>query len=761
MRTYRRFSIPGTTSWRLSVAALALLIVTGAQATLAVTYPVDFGGGCVVAAPDCSIDPCTPIEATVGVAIADTIEGATTGGLTPTWQFDTEPSGCSGSAPTFTCNGVVIDASSDPVTVSGTPTAGGSFTFALEGDIGSLCYGGFILNIKDPYDIVLVLDRSGSMSWTSFIGPPATDRWDALKRAVNNLTPIVTTSTCMADSNAALTFFSTNVLANNGFPAGLTPVTGTLATEVDTEMTSQEPPGGWTGLGSGVQNGIGKLTDATRKRVVMVFSDGEQNQDPEVNHLNGTEYLTGGLPSGTINPGGTGAFKIVTVGIGNPMGVYHDAMDRLGNNNDGTYLVTATGEDITAAMDAATTILLDGCSPQMVATYSGQLQGAVSLAPFDVNRKVSQLFIRLAYSRDFEIPNLVQLLGGVRIERDGVDITRFFRPIFVGNFTNSFTLVTDFTDPSSTSGGTSIPPEGTYTVQMVEPPNISPTLDYRAVVFADDQQLDMAWQVTPLAPRSGGSFEPSIDLTYFNAPLAGATVEALIRAPGDDLGNALGTNPLKVDPTGGEDAGTPGEQKFLELLNDADFLSQILPQDQQLLLQDQGDGSYTGSFSPAVSGVHQVLFRVSADHPAGFGKVQRQVQQSVYVRPAELDREASGMSANVDGNTIVWQFKPVTKQGFLWGPGQQNAISVAGTGVNVTDIRDDQFGGYGITLDGNPNSTVSVTLLGEEIYTGSAGGFGPTSGDDTDPDKMPRWLFWLILLLILIILIWIIKKLLR
>ena len=132
----------------LGILTLGLLVATGSQAA---THLVDFGAGCKDATPGCTVaQPCTPIHATVGVAIDDTIEGQNLGGNIPTWSFDVPP-GCAAVTDGFDCNGVQIllpnatTCPGDSVCVSstvphggpGAPTAQGTFTFGLEGFTGS------------------------------------------------------------------------------------------------------------------------------------------------------------------------------------------------------------------------------------------------------------------------------------------------------------------------------------------------------------------------------------------------------------------------------------------------------------------------------------------------------------------------------------------------------------------------------------------------------------------------------------------------
>ena len=158
-----------------------------------------------------------------------------------------------------------------------------------------------------------------------------------------------------------------------------------------------------------------------------------------------------------------------------------------------------------------------------------------------------------------------------------------------------------------------------------------------------------------------------------------------------------------------------------------------------------------------MAGTYQVVYRVSVNNPAGFGSIQRLVMQTVYVRPSALDLGASVMSSSVNDNTIVWNFKPVRIDGRLWGPAQAGALAVHGAGVRVIDIADDQFGGYTITLEGDPDSDVKITLLGEKVYSGPASGFGADRFGSLN--ERPRWQLWLLALLILVVLIWALKKL--
>ncbi len=746
-----RLTTPGAPLRALRILPLLLLSATGARA----------------AVQDINITACpsdgTPytIEAVVGPELTEEI-GVVTTATKVFWDFldapprptcslvlePLDPPGCSidpADCPavcmtySYTCNGVTIKLPTGSpcsvsrlakVAVSGTPTTRVSVSFRLlvtnddEATPGT-CSRWYHLVIKPRFDLVMVLDRSGSMSLPS---TPTESRWDVLKAAANGFTPMVV-SAAEPGSRFGMTLFADSVLPNPFAPSDLILVNAGLARRVSDAM--QQTPDGLTAMGAGLKNGMAKMTDTTRPRVVVLFTDGLQNQPPEVN-LDGCGFSDGtpirsACPSTPASPS---TVKIVTVGIGSPEADYLATLQNLANNNRGKAIITGNGTSFTGggctgdlrfAFDCAIVPALSGSSPQMVASYTGTLSGAVSLPPFDVNEHVAQLLIQLSFNRNFEPAELDQILEGLRVLRNGEDVTDFFEPVIVGDFTNSVLLRLRFGTGATIDTG---PSEGSYAVELTPVPDLPASLDYRVLVFADDHRLGMDWRVSPAAPRVGQPFRPTVSLTWLSRPVTDAAVEALILKPGDDLGDLLARDPRTVDPSQAPDAGSPGMQKYLELLEDAAFLDRLVPKEQRVNLTHQGDGVYSAPYDPGdISGVYQVLYLVRAD--SGFGKVQRQAVQSVYVRFGTIDLAASAVSTTLSDDILFLNFRPRTTTGRFVGPANASAISVTGAGVTVLDITDHQDGSYTLALDGDPGAEVSIGMLGEEIYRGPAVGFGP------------------------------------
>lgn len=756
---------------RLALLGLILLLpASGARAAL---QDIALAGPCP--------NPVFEIVTVVGVPVAGQDIG-----LLPTagnffWGYDPAPPDppCTLAAGVYNCNGITVaippnsDVTSVPgtakVMIGGTPTAAATpFNFKLQvnedGGSGQACSREYHVLVKTPFDISFVLDRSGSMSSAANVTPPAANRWDALKNGVNGFTPMLET-TAPPGSNFGLTLFASGLLPNASFPAGLVPITsgpGGLANAVNAELSAQAPSGS-TAMGAGLADAKADLANPARPRVVVLFTDGEQNVPPNVACPSaacpGAVCNIGGAAFNPTCPGAAGSLKVVTVAIGNPDVLYLTTLQRLAAQNRGTSLITANGSSFgggcagnpTAAFNCAIQPALSGNSPQAVASASGVLTGTVTL-PFEVNRFVDQLLIQVSLSRKLELPGLAGLLGGLRISKDGSDVTGLFKTTLVGNFTNSVLLHTNF-ETGTTAG--KIAPEGSYEIEW-KAPTTTAGFEYQLTAYADDHRLGLEWAPDPREPRVDERFRPTVRLNWLSRPVEDATVEAIILKPGDDLGDLLARHQLKVRPADGADAGSPGYQKYLELLKDPDFLKSLLPKEQKLELEHRGGGLYSADYDPGnVSGVYQVLYQIRAKD-AAFGELQRQAAESVYVRFGKIDLAASEPSATVAGSQVVLHLRPITRGGRFLGPANGAAIKVRGSGISVRRILDLQDGGYDLTLEGNPAAEIALDILGDEIYRGPAGKFGPgphAGGGDTEGggtggtahpcSKWPRWLRWL------------------
>lgn len=593
--------------------------------------------------------------------------------------------------------------------------------------------------ISNPYDIAFVLDRSNSMN---AVTSASKTRWQALTDAVDGITPMIS-ATAPPGSQFGLTLFATTVLADPLTPPGLIEIPDDYNPDNTLNLNNLHKkvrdaldgmnPGGWTAMGPGLDNALVKLgTDSGRPRVVVLFTDGMQNQPPLVNpdgctYSNSTDIHSNSTP--TSCPADTGLVRIVAVGINSPNSIYFTTLQALANNSGGSFFIidgttfsdglVGCTNSLDNAFDCAIAPALYGNSPQMVAAFQGTLAGNVNLPPFHLNQ-VSQLLIKISFSQKLGEQELSTILNGLHIKKGPENITRYFKRVSAGFPTHSVLLKTDFVHQKGGKTST-IPPEGSYRIIMSAKDNPSPALTYRVVVYADDHRLNMKWRVNPQAPSVHQPFSPTVNLSWRAKPLTHATVKAYILQPGDDLGDVLAKNPARVDPVPAPDAGSPGYQKYLHLkAKDPDFRGKLRHREKLLPLKHQGNGKYSASYNPGdISGVYQVVYKVHAVLP-GIGTVQRTAGQSVYVGPGEIDFENSSAKATAQGNTVTIKLRPKRKDGKFIGPAQGNGFRVEGVKVRLTKIEEDQMGGYTLFLDGKPDSKIVIKFLGKPIYKGIA-----------------------------------------
>lgn len=689
------------------------------------------------------------------------------------WEFASVPAGATGvTSTTFTKNGITVtipnsSAASVPNTatavLSGTPTTPGAWAFTVtvadENDATRTRNRQYVVDVRNDIDLVLVLDRSGSMGIPVMAGGT---RWDALKDAVDAITPVYADLN-QPSNRIGLTYFASAPIQPSAarFPTPLISVTsGVTPNTVHDDLASQSPSGS-TAMGAGMKDAQSKLSDATRVRIMLVVTDGAQNVNPKANS-NGRGY-SDATPLNASYPAGPGSIKVFTIGIDGPAGPDLTTLQNLANENRGAYTATDDGTIDNAFTEQLVNAFHD-LSPQLVERSTTSVTGAGSftLQTFPLNKNVSKLFIQLKANRRFEVPELAQWLARIRVEKDGANVTNRAKPSWVSNYTNTVTLVFDFKNPPS--GAPPITPEGSWAVKMADVTNLKVS-SCKVTTLADDHRLDFSFDHGNAVPRVNTALKPSVTLSWLDKPITNASVQAIVLRPGEDLGDLLANNPLSVNATADPDAGSPGQQKFDQLWNtDSSFRKALALQENVVNLTHSGNGKYEGAFNGLnVAGNYRIVYRFAGDSPET-GKFQRFAVEGVYVSFNQINLEASNLSTTIAGGTMTLQFKPKTPYGKLVGPAFGNGFTVDNPNVKIDKVVDHQDGSYTITFSGAINEKVSLQLAGQEVYNGklSAIGKGSSFLDKVqswlESLGLPGWFIWIILLL-LALLIWFLRRL--
>ncbi len=710
----------------------------------------------------------------VGAPLPATNIGVLNAGGNVFWEFQSIPPGATGvSSTTFTKNGLTITipnssggsvANTLTASIAGSPIAPGSFSFTVtvsdESNPGANTRNRtYNVIVGQPADIVFVMDRSGSMGANTSAG---VTRWEALKDATSNFAALWAALGRSGD-RVGLTYFHSSVTQPSvaNFPTALISVNNaTVANTLSTELNTQNP-GGSTGMGLGMKDAQGKVTDATRGRFLILFTDGAQNVPLPTANTNGRGY-SDGTNLNPSYPAGAGSIKVFTIGIAGPGGPDLTTLQNLAVENRGNYIGTDDGSLAVAFTDQLANALAS-TSPQLIAeskTNVASGSGPFTLQSFPLNKGVAKLIIKLTVDRKFEIPQLVQLLAATTIEKDGINVTNRAKPSWAGNYTNTLLLTFAFD-----SVDTTLAPEGSWAVKINNNVGRLRVNTCEATSIADDHRLDYTFTYGSASPKVNTPLKPSLTLTWLGVPVTDATVQAAILRPGQDLGQFLADNPLKVNVSNSLDAATPGTQKYDSLwAADSAFRNGLAYNENVITLTHTADGKYEGTFDGlTVAGNYQIVYRISGTKPE-IGAYQRFATESFYTSFNGIDLAASNVITTIKGKTLVLTFTPLALNKKKVGPGLEKGFAVDNPNIKINSIVDNQDGSYVITFSGSITEPVSLQLMGQEIYKGDLTKIG-NSGSFIDKIEdwlkslgLPGWTIWLLFLLLLILIIWILSK---
>ena len=626
-----------------------------------------------------------------------------------------------------------------------------------------------LLPASEPFDLVFVLDQSGSMS----LGSDGDTRWDALVTGVEAFLPFVSmeaAGTPGQDSTVGIVRFASGH-ENPGEP--LFDILSGGADSADFADIANDlgglAPSGLTAMGTGVEAGLALASDPSRNRAIALFSDGEQNVSPDVSpdgcFLVGPDGPDAGSEPDVLaeinGPGcpATDGVRICTVGIGSPSGTYLSTLEALGYNNQGATILTDNGTDfegngevyadIGAAFQECIGVLLQDNSPQQVAYTTGTLGASpVELPAFSVNARIDAVLLSMVLERKFETPNLAQIASLITIERDGVDVTEEFELQIYGRFTNVMTLVSEY---SAEDGAN---PQGDYVVRIAEDPSIGEGLAYRLSTYVDDRRLEIGSTLSQSVVPVNETLDIAVDLSWLGRGIEGADVVVRVFAPAGDMGDVL-SDAQVVDVSGGEDAANAGVQKYDANAADPNFLAALALSPNAIPVTDAGGGRYEASYTvPDNVGVYHIIYDV-AGSATGSGPIQRRWVESVYGAVDGIDAGASQLTSVVTDAGLVLTGTFQRPGGKKVGPG--NGEGFIFDGAEVINIQDHQDGRYSFTLaTSDPDSALSVSFGSNPapFYDGPAAWGTFERGAFAPLFDWPWWLLILIALLLLLLVLW-------
>lgn len=596
-----------------------------------------------------------------------------------------------------------------------------------------------------PLDLVLVLDKSGSMSDK----PPDAAGLSATKvqilksafetfvgnwREIDQPTP---DGGDWSDDRIGVIFFdsaaASQTLAGADAPANVFVRRGAGGSAWDAVINSIHglTPGGSTSIGAGLNQGMAQWKgDPLNDVTLFLVTDGMQNTAPLV-QPGGNGFLALLPVAGLSQELRKRFIPVVSIGFGTPAAVDEALLKGISLETAGRSLISVNATTIYNAFALTLVSILKGNTASLAMQRSGTLTGPGPAPADDV--LVDRSAQRVVFSLQWAPP-----------QRDLLELEAF-RP---GGAAAAPTSSEHH--PQSDIRAYDIRPAdlGMWTVRVKRNPRADVSsnvpVPYTLNAFFLEKHLDYRLSLDTIRTGTGDSIGLRVTVSYDGKPLTklpSGAIRVRIQRPNEGLGNILhdsrvaGGTGNTTTPSG--DVLTPYDRKLAQLTGRA-LLDRITPRDvARVALTEEGRGVYRATFdntsTPGTYGFDVVL---DWDDPrTGHLRREERIEQHVAVKP---DAEKTEVRTTRTGNgTVLISITPRDRFGNWMGPGYASSITATVTGggrlAESVPVDRDQTGTYVFTVTGVPDGVTpdaAITIGGggadNPITVHTAGGSGGT-----------------------------------
>ncbi|MEA2238777.1 MAG: hypothetical protein QOC81_3501 [Thermoanaerobaculia bacterium] len=570
-----------------------------------------------------------------------------------------------------------------------------------------------------PLDVVLVLDKSGSMNELPpdvGMGGNSPTKVVILKSAVDAFVgnweqldaPTMDGGDWSGDRIGVVFFDSTaapQTIAGADAPANFFVKRSAGWGPVSSAVNSLTPSGS-TSIGAGINAGMQQwVTDPKNDATFVVVTDGMQNTAPLIAPT--ASGFLGLPPVAGLPPELSKRFiPILTIGFGTPAAVDEDLIRNVAFETAGRSYISVNATTLFDKFALTLVSILKGNTASLAArgheTLSGPGPGPLQKVIVDKSAR------RAVFSLQWTPP----LDSALELE------------VFPPGASSPATSTSSRNLPQANIQSFDVPPNhpGTWTVRAKrsKKSDTKGPVPYSLNVFFLERQLDYRLSVDPPRAKSGDRVTLRAELSYGGKPLTGlpaGAVRVRVQRPKAALGTILHdmAGPVKRGTPPG-DVKTPYESKLAALPQSV--LARILPADAETVtLKEEKRGFYAVTLAPAsIPGSYAYEAVLDWDDPRT-GQVHREerVEQLVSVKadPAKTQIEST---RSADRKTIRIAVVPRDQFGNALGPGYESKVTARlltrpGKLTGPTDSRIDGTYVFTITdfpLNETPNAEIRV-----------------------------------------------------
>lgn len=572
---------------------------------------------------------------------------------------------------------------------------------------------------RHPFDLMLVLDKSGSMNDLPPGAVSGATKAEILKSAITTfvsewrqMDQATPDGAEWSHDRIGDVFFDSTPAAQtlqgadppaNVFVQRGAAVPGPWAAV--TNNVNSLTPGGSTSIGGGINEAMKQWKlDPAHDLSILLVTDGMQNTAPLIS-VTGSGFLGLTPVSGLPQELRKRFIPIQTIGFGTPAAVDEDLLRNISYETSGVSYISVNAATFFTDLGWQLIALLKGNTASMALSQTDTLTGKGPSAPQPV--LVDRSAQRLVFTVQWSPPT-----------REALNI-EVFRP-------DGSAAVPDSAEktPQSSTKMFNIRSSdiGKWTVRVVRGlNNTADPVPYVLSAMIRERHLDYSLSTTPGRVGTGDKITVRAVVDWDGKQLKGLPAGAIrvrVQRPGASIGSILRearttdkSNGTTTTPTG--DKLTPYDRKVAAAITRAE-LKRILPADVATIeLKEEGRGIYSGTFDQttvAGSYAFEAVLDWENERTGHTRRVER-IETLVHVKP-DPDRTEVKVT-RVDARTVTIAITPRDKSGNYLGPGYASLVQarLRGEGRLTGPVDRDQTGTYVFTIAGLPANQMPDVMI--------------------------------------------------